>query len=85
MKIKAQDNGPQQGSIPAFATIDIDIKDENDNSPILTPTFNDDRRSGVEHLLNSSIIRIRENTPNGTFLVRNLVFNSIRKKESAHV
>ncbi|CAF0976412.1 unnamed protein product [Rotaria sordida] len=68
MKIKAQDNGPQQGSIPAFATIDIDIKDENDNHPLITPTFNDDSISGVEHLLNSSVIRIRENTPNGTFL-----------------
>jgi hypothetical protein len=75
MKIKAQDNGPQQGSIPAFATIDIDVKDENDNYPLITPTFNDDRISGVEHLLNSSIIRIRENTPNGTFLVSNLVFS----------
>jgi hypothetical protein len=69
MKIKAQDNGPQQGSISAFATVDIDVKDENDNAPILTPTFNDDRRSGVEHLPNSSIIRIKENTPNATFLV----------------
>ncbi|CAF4677321.1 unnamed protein product [Rotaria sp. Silwood1] len=68
IKIKAQDNGPQQGSIPAFATVDIDIKDENDNHPLITPTFNDDPISGVEHLLNSSIIRIRENTPNGTFL-----------------
>jgi hypothetical protein len=75
MKIKAQDNGPQQGSIPAFATIDIDIKDENDNYPLITPTFNDDKIIGVEHLLNSSIIRIRENTPNGTFLVSDLVFS----------
>jgi hypothetical protein len=83
MKIKAQDNGPQQGSIPAFATVDIDVKDENDNSPILTPTFNDDQRSGVEHLLNSSIIRIRENTPNGTFLVSNLVF--LNEEKSVHV
>ncbi len=74
MKIKAQDNGPQQGSIPAFATINIDVKDENDNYPLITPSFNDDRISGVEHLLNSSIIRIRENTPNGTFLVSDLVF-----------
>ena len=73
MKVKAQDNGPQQGSIPAFATINIDIKDENDNVPLLTPTFNDDSRSGVEHLVNSSIIRVRENTPNGTFLVSKLV------------
>jgi len=69
MKIKAQDNGPQQGSIPAFATVDIDIKDENDNYPIITPTFNDDRLSGVEHLINENIIRIKENIANGTFLV----------------
>ncbi|CAF3341167.1 unnamed protein product [Rotaria socialis] len=68
MKVKAQDNGPQQGSIAAFATIDIDLKDENDNHPLITTTFNDDPTSGVENLLNRSIIRIRENTPNGTFL-----------------
>ena len=73
LKIKAQDNGPQQGSIPAFATIDIDIKDENDNYPLITPTFNDDPTSGVEHVLNSSTIRIRENTPNNTFLVSSLI------------
>jgi hypothetical protein len=85
MKIKAQDNGPQQGSIPAFATIDIDVKDENDNSPLITPTFNDDRISGVEHLLNSSIIRIRENTPNGTFLVSDLVCFSFEREKSVHV
>jgi hypothetical protein len=78
IKIKAQDNGPQQGSIPAFATVDVDVKDENDNYPLITPTFNDDSRSGVEHLLNSSIIRIRENTPNGTFLVSNLVVSFFR-------
>jgi len=75
MKIKAQDNGPQQGSIPAFATINIDVKDENDNYPLISPSFNDDRTSGVEHLLNSSIIRIHENTPNGTFLVSDLVIS----------
>ena len=69
IKIKAQDNGPQQGSIAAFATVNINIKDENDNYPLITPTFNNDPMSGVEHLLNSSIINIRENTPNGTFLV----------------
>ncbi|CAF2869332.1 unnamed protein product [Rotaria sp. Silwood2] len=68
IKIKAQDNGPQQVSIPAFAMIYIDIKDENDNYPLITPTFNDDRNSGVEHILNSSIITIRENLLNGTFL-----------------
>jgi len=72
IKIKAQDNGPQQGSIPAFATIAVDIQDENDNYPLITPTFNDDPILGVEHLLNSSIIRIHENTPNGTFLVSDL-------------
>jgi hypothetical protein len=69
MKIKAQDNGPQQGSMAAFAIVNIDIKDENDNYPLITPTFNDDRISGVEHLVNSSIIKIRENIMNGTFLV----------------
>ena len=73
LKVKAQDNGPQQGSIAAFATIDIDIKDENDNYPLITPTFNDDPTSGVEHVLNSSTIRIRENTPNNTFLVSSLL------------
>jgi hypothetical protein len=72
LKIKAQDNGPQQGSIPAFAMIYIDIKDENDNYPLIAPSFNDDKNSGVEHVLNSSIIKIRENTPNGTFLVSDL-------------
>jgi protocadherin gamma subfamily A len=79
IKIKAQDNGPQQGSIAAFATVDVDVKDENDNYPLITPSFNDDAISGVQHLLNSSIIRIRENTPNGTFLVSDLVFEA--KKE----
>jgi hypothetical protein len=69
IKIKAQDNGPQQGSIATFAMVYIDIKDENDNYPLITSTFNDDQRSGVEHLLNSSIIKIRENISNGTFLV----------------
>jgi hypothetical protein len=69
MKIKAQDNGPQQGSIATFAIVYIDIKDENDNYPLITSTFNDDKISGVEHLLNSSIIKIRENILNGTFLV----------------
>ncbi|CAF4520002.1 unnamed protein product [Rotaria socialis] len=54
MKVKAQDNGPQQGSIAAFATIDIDLKDENDNHPLITTTFNDDPTSGVENLLNRS-------------------------------
>ncbi|CAF3630949.1 unnamed protein product [Rotaria sp. Silwood1] len=68
IKIKAQDNGPQQVSIPAFAMIYIEIKDENDNYPLITPTFNDDRISGVEHILNSTIITIRENLSNGTFL-----------------
>ena len=71
MKIKAQDNGPQQGSTAAFAVLNIEIKDENDNYPLITPTFNDDRLSGVEHLVNTSIIQIRENLPNGTFLVSN--------------
>lgn len=78
LKIKAQDNGPQQGSIPAFATINIDIKDENDNYPLITPTFNDDRISGVEHLINTNIIYIRENTPNGTFLVCNLLMMNVK-------
>ncbi|CAF1202853.1 unnamed protein product [Rotaria sordida] len=68
IKIKAQDNGPQQVSIPAFAMIYIDIKDENDNYPLITPTFNDDKISGIEHISNSSIITIRENLSNGTFL-----------------
>ena len=74
LKIKAQDNGPQQGSISAFATVDIEVKDENDNAPLITTTFNDDLMSGVQHDLNSSIIRIRENIPNGTFLVSDLAF-----------
>jgi hypothetical protein len=69
MKIKAQDNGPQQGSIATFAMLYIEIKDENDNYPLITSTFNDDKMSGVEHLTNSSIIKIRENISNGTFLV----------------
>ncbi|CAF3758778.1 unnamed protein product [Rotaria socialis] len=68
MKIKAQDNGPQQVSIPAFAMIHIDIQDENDNYPMISPSFNDDRISGVEHVLNSSVIKVRENLSNGTFL-----------------
>ena len=72
MKIKAQDNGPQQGSTAAFALLNIEIKDENDNYPLITPTFNDDRSSGVEHVMNTSIIRIRENLFNGTFLVRKI-------------
>lgn len=71
LKIKAQDNGPQQGSIAAFATVDIDVKDENDNKPLITTTFNDDRTSGVEHIAHSNQIRIRENTANNTFLVSN--------------
>ncbi|CAF4691948.1 unnamed protein product [Rotaria magnacalcarata] len=69
IKIKAQDNGPQQVSIPAFAMIHIDIQDENDNYPMISPSFNDDRISGVEHVLNSSVIKVRENLSNGTFLV----------------
>ncbi|CAF0868618.1 unnamed protein product [Adineta steineri] len=68
IKVKAQDNGPQQGSISAFATIDVEIKDENDNYPIITSMFNDDVTLGVKHVLNSSIIQIPENAPNGTFL-----------------
>jgi hypothetical protein len=73
LKIKAQDNGPQQGSIPVFATIDIDIKDENDNYPLITSTFNDDSTWGVRHVANSSLIHIRENSPNSTFLVSQYV------------
>jgi hypothetical protein len=73
MKIKAQDNGPQQGSIASFAMVNIEIKDENDNYPLITTTFNDDHISGVEHLINSSIIKIRENIPNGTFLVSQII------------
>jgi hypothetical protein len=73
MKIKAQDNGPQQGSIATFAMVNIEIKDENDNYPLITTTFNDDQISGVEHLINSSIIKIRENIPNGTFLVSQII------------
>ncbi|CAF1109800.1 unnamed protein product [Adineta steineri] len=68
IKIKAQDNGPQQGSVPAFAMVYVDVKDENDNYPLIAPTFNDDKIAGVGHVINSSIIKIRENTPNGTFL-----------------
>jgi hypothetical protein len=73
MKVKAQDNGPQQGSIATFATVNIEIKDENDNYPLITTTFNDDHISGVEHLKNSSVIKIRENIPNGTFLVSEIM------------
>jgi len=73
MKIKAQDNGPQQGSTATFAMVNIEIKDENDNYPLITTTFNDDHISGVEHLINSSIIKIRENIPNGTFLVSQII------------
>ena len=72
IQIKAQDNGPQQGSSPAFATVHLNIQDENDNYPLITPTFNNDPSSGVEHVLNSSSIRIAENTANGTFLVGHL-------------
>ena len=85
IKIKAQDNGPQQGSISSFATVNVDVKDENDNYPLITPTFNDDLRSGVEHLFNSSVIQIRENTPNGTFLVSDLVFLFCLSYKSLHV
>ncbi len=73
IKIKAQDNGPQQGSIPAFAMVYIDIKDENDNYPLIAPTFNDDKVAGVEHSIDSRIVKIRENTPNGTFLVSDFI------------
>lgn len=76
MKIKAQDNGPQQGSMPTFALVNIEIKDENDNSPLITSTFNNDPNQGVEHLVNSSQIRIRENLPNGTFLVSMVMNNN---------
>ena len=79
IKVKAEDNGPQQGSRPAFATIHLRIEDENDNYPVITPTFNNDPSSGVEHVLNSSSIRIAENTANGTFLVGHL--ESINRTE----
>jgi hypothetical protein len=72
LKIKAQDNGPQQGSLPAYTTIRIDVNDENDNYPLITVTFNDDPLSGVEHPINTSILRVRENAANGTFLVGHL-------------
>ena len=71
IKIKAQDNGPQQVSIPAFAMVYIDVKDENDNFPLITSTFNKDEILGIENLFDndSLIVKIRENIPNGTFLV----------------
>ena len=69
IQIKAQDNGPQQGSTPSYVNVHINVQDENDNSPLIIPMFNHDPSAGVEYLINTNVIRIRENLPNGTFLV----------------
>ena len=72
LKIKAQDNGLQKSSTPAFINVQIIVEDDNDNPPTIAATFNNDSSVGVEHPSNTNIVRIRENIPNGTFLVSHL-------------
>lgn len=78
LKIKAHDSGPQKSSTPAYVHVHIDVEDENDNPPMITATFNMDLTAGVQHSIRTNTLRIRENTPNGTFLV-NLTFKHVMK------
>lgn len=64
--IQVRDLG--ENSLATFATIDISIADENDNSPQAFITF-------VEPLVNDSVIFIRENTPIGQILAHVSTFD----------
>ncbi|CAF0953706.1 unnamed protein product [Didymodactylos carnosus] len=65
LKIRAADRG--QGSMPAIATVNISIKDENDNKPLFMIKFAE-YKSDYVYSNNTKIIYIKENAPNGTFL-----------------
>jgi hypothetical protein len=66
LTIQVRDFG--ENSVACFATVDISILDENDNSPQAFVTF-------VNPLINNSIISISENTPIGQIVAHISIFD----------